>query len=66
MLIIQGTNAKTTTFDYRCDHPYEEVIIAVVGKYTQFEDSYMSVIKALKHSSLSVRRTLVINVCSFF
>lgn len=44
----------------RYDHPYEEVEIAVVGKYTKFEDSYMSVIKALKHSALASRRTLVV------
>ena len=51
---------------FRSDHPFEEVIIAVVGKYTQFEDSYMSVIKALKHSALSIRRTLSINVSVIF
>lgn len=44
----------------RADHPYEDVVIALVGKYTTFEDSYMSVIKALKHSALASRRSLKI------
>lgn len=44
----------------RYDHPYEEVKIAVVGKYTKLEDAYMSVIKALKHSALACKRKLVL------
>jgi len=44
----------------RYDHPYEVVTIAVVGKYTKLEDAYMSLIKALKHSALAVKRKLVI------
>lgn len=44
----------------RCEHPYEEVRIAIVGKYTKLEDAYMSVIKALKHATLACMRTLVI------
>jgi len=45
----------------RSDHPYEEVNIAVVGKYIKFEDTYMSVIKALKHSAMACRKSLKIN-----
>jgi len=44
----------------RYDHPYEEISIAIVGKYTKLEDAYMSLIKALKHSALAVKRKLVI------
>lgn len=44
----------------RCDHPYEEVRIAIVGKYTKLEDAYLSVIKALKHSALTCKRSLAI------
>merc|ERR1712025_981089 len=44
----------------RCEHPFEEVKIAIVGKYTKMEDAYMSVIKALKHASLQCMKTLVI------
>ncbi|MCP2502986.1 MAG: CTP synthase (glutamine hydrolyzing) [Candidatus Thalassarchaeaceae archaeon] len=40
----------------------EEVIkIAMVGKYTGLSDSYLSVIKALQHSSYEVNRKLEIN-----
>ncbi|HJM18132.1 MAG TPA: CTP synthase (glutamine hydrolyzing) [Candidatus Thalassarchaeaceae archaeon] len=39
----------------------EEVHIAVTGKYTDLSDSYLSVIKALQHSSFKVNRKLVID-----
>ena len=39
----------------------EEVRIAVAGKYTDLADSYLSVIKALQHSSFKVNRRLVID-----
>lgn len=39
----------------------EEVVIAVVGKYTGLLDSYQSVIKALQHSAIAARRKLVLN-----
>jgi len=38
-----------------------EVKIALVGKYVALEDAYVSVVKALKHSALSVNRKLVLN-----
>ncbi|XP_065649732.1 CTP synthase 1 isoform X2 [Hydra vulgaris] len=44
----------------RYDQPYEEVKIALVGKYTRLEDAYISVIKALSHAALASRRKLVI------
>jgi CTP synthase len=39
----------------------EEVHIAVAGKYTDLADSYLSVIKALQHSSFEVNRKLMID-----
>eukprot|EP00588_Corethron_pennatum_P012257 CAMPEP_0194268204 /NCGR_PEP_ID=MMETSP0169-20130528/2561_1 /TAXON_ID=218684 /ORGANISM="Corethron pennatum, Strain L29A3" /LENGTH=562 /DNA_ID=CAMNT_0039009343 /DNA_START=219 /DNA_END=1907 /DNA_ORIENTATION=+ len=36
------------------------VKIALIGKYTGFSDSYLSVIKALKHASIEVERELQI------
>lgn len=39
----------------RNDSHRHEVKIALVGKYTQLEDSYISVIKALKHAALTCR-----------
>ncbi|TLS31314.1 hypothetical protein PpBr36_02456 [Pyricularia pennisetigena] len=35
-----------------------KVTIALVGKYTELHDSYLSVIKALEHSSMKCRRKL--------
>jgi len=37
-----------------------EVTIALVGKYVQLEDAYLSVIKALKHAALAVNRKLTL------
>ena len=38
----------------------DEVRIALVGKYTGLTDSYLSVIKALKHAAIAARRKLVV------
>ena len=43
------------------DNLNEVVQIAMVGKYTGLSDSYLSVIKALQHSSFEVNRKLQIN-----
>ncbi|XP_062511482.1 CTP synthase 2-like [Corticium candelabrum] len=45
----------------RFDRVVDEVTIALVGKYTRFEDAYISVTKALKHAALSVNRKLIVN-----
>ncbi|XP_013385443.1 CTP synthase 1-B-like [Lingula anatina] len=42
----------------RCDRLHKEVTIALVGKYTDLEDSYASVLKALQHSALAVNHKL--------
>ncbi|CAH1800129.1 unnamed protein product [Owenia fusiformis] len=42
----------------RYDRLLKEVTIALVGKYTQLEDSYASVIKALRHSALDCNHKL--------
>ena len=44
------------------DRLFDSVTIALVGKYTDLRDSYMSVIKALKHSAFRVHRKLTISV----
>lgn len=41
---------------------YGEVNIVLVGKYTDFTDSYASVVKALEHSAFRVQRKLVLQV----
>jgi|TARA_B100001996_G_C18665863_1_gene594862 CTP synthase len=43
------------------DNLEETIKIAMVGKYTGLSDSYLSVIKALQHSSYEVNRKLEIN-----
>ncbi|OQR75741.1 CTP synthase 1-like [Tropilaelaps mercedesae] len=48
------------TLALRSDQVTEPVIIALVGKYTKFGDSYSSVVKALQHSALQAERKLVI------
>ncbi|OXV06600.1 hypothetical protein Egran_05632 [Elaphomyces granulatus] len=42
----------------RRDHVFETVSIALVGKYTSFRDSYMSVSRALEHSAMHCKRKL--------
>ena len=42
----------------RWDNHIDTVQIAVIGKYTNLSDAYLSVIKALQHACLAVRRKL--------
>jgi CTP synthase len=42
----------------RNERLYDEVSIVLVGKYTQLQDSYISVVKSLQHASLSINRKL--------
>ena len=42
----------------RWDAQTEAVTIAVIGKYTNLADAYLSVIKALQHACLAARRKL--------
>lgn len=48
----------------RHDNVRKTVEIALVGKYTQLEDAYASVTKALQHSALFINRRLVLSVCT--
>jgi CTP synthase len=41
---------------------FDTVHIALVGKYTDLKDSYMSVTKALEHSAFRIHRKLKIHV----
>jgi len=45
----------------RHDNVRKVVEIALVGKYTQLEDAYASVSKALQHSALFVNRRLILS-----
>jgi CTP synthase len=42
----------------RVERLHESVNIALVGKYTELQDSYISVVKSLEHASLSCNRKL--------
>ncbi len=46
----------------RSERQLEEVVIALVGKYTALEDAYASVSKALNHAALFCKRKLIIRV----
>ena len=50
---------------YRQERLYDEVSIALVGKYTDLQDSYMSVIKALEHSAFRCQRKLLLKVSAY-
>ncbi|KAG2197597.1 hypothetical protein INT47_006660 [Mucor saturninus] len=50
-----------TTLAASYEHLHESVSIAIVGKYTDLHDSYISVYKALEHASLAYKRKMVIN-----
>ena len=41
-------------------HPDKEVTIALVGKYTQLHDAYISVVEALKHGGIASHATVTI------
>ena len=46
---------------FHLDTLKEEVHIAMVGKYTDLSDAYLSVIKSLQHAAMAVDRKLVID-----
>lgn len=54
--LLSRWKALTTSYD----RSFETVKIALVGKYTHLQDSYISCIKALEHSAMRVRRRLEI------
>lgn len=59
-LNCNGLLYKWKMISDRIDSLSKSVCIALVGKYTKLEDSYASVIKALKHASQAVYRKLEI------
>ncbi|KAJ2612254.1 CTP synthase ura7 [Coemansia sp. RSA 1365] len=48
-------------FARRRAHSLDQTTIAIVGKYTNLADSYISVVKALEHAALNVNRQVKIN-----
>ena len=47
---------------YRQERLFDSVTIALVGKYTDMQDSYMSVVKSLEHSAFRCSRKLILKV----
>jgi len=52
-----------TLFACSQERLFDSVSVALVGKYTDLKDSYMSVIKALEHSAFRCHRKLILHVC---
>lgn len=46
----------------RQERVFDDVTIALVGKYTDLQDSYMSVTKSLEHSAFRCNRRLILKV----
>lgn len=60
--MVENPNLQNwTEMTKRIDTIVEKVQIAMVGKYTNNQDAYLSVVKALEHASVAVNRKLVIN-----
>ncbi|KAJ0356695.1 hypothetical protein COL154_010852 [Colletotrichum chrysophilum] len=56
---IEQGGALWKTWASVVSRPYEgELNIALVGKYVQSQDAYLSVVKALEHSSMHLRKKL--------
>ncbi|AWU74302.1 uncharacterized protein C5L36_0A08960 [Pichia kudriavzevii] len=51
---------KWSSLTTKHDQSFENVTIAIVGKYTNLHDSYLSVIKSLEHSAMRCGRKLEI------
>ncbi|HTX41930.1 MAG TPA: CTP synthase [Acidobacteriaceae bacterium] len=50
--------AKWSELVHRCYNPRDEVSIAIVGKYVEYEDSYKSLKEALVHGALAMNLKL--------
>ena len=56
-----GLLKQWKTMAHHLDTLTKEVHIAMVGKYTDLSDAYLSVIKSLQHAAMAVDRKLVID-----
>ncbi|KAJ3380051.1 CTP synthase ura7 [Lobulomyces angularis] len=57
----QALSNKWRQLTERIERLHDTVEIALVGKYTGLQDSYISVVKSLEHASLSCNRKLKLN-----
>ncbi|OBZ77447.1 CTP synthase [Grifola frondosa] len=56
----KNLESKWRELTKRQERIYDEVSIALVGKYTDMQDSYMSVVKSLEHSAFRCNRKLIL------
>lgn len=61
-MTVKGETLLTrwTKLTSNVDHSFEKVSIALVGKYTHLQDSYLSVIKSLEHAAMRCSKKLEI------
>ncbi|KAF8871124.1 CTP synthase N-terminus-domain-containing protein [Infundibulicybe gibba] len=61
-MLLNGTSLRKRWKDLTTgqERLFDTVTIALVGKYTDLKDSYMSVTKALEHSAFRVHRKLIV------
>jgi CTP synthase len=52
--------SKWSELVHRCYNPVDEVSIAIVGKYVEYEDSYKSLKEALVHGALAMNLKLTV------
>ncbi|KAH9987706.1 CTP synthase [Russula vinacea] len=57
----RGTTLERRWKAITTEAAFDSVSIALVGKYTDLKDSYMSVIKALEHSAFKCHRKLILH-----
>jgi len=61
---------KWNTLTHALEEPKSKASVAIVGKYTFLQDSYISVVKALNHAAMACQADVRINVksrdCSHF
>ncbi len=56
---VSGTGSGRMARHDRCwKHPEKEVTVALVGKYIQLHDAYISVVESLKHGGVANRASV--------
>ena len=57
VIMVTAAGQKTNMVE-ALKNPVQDVNIALVGKYTQLHDAYISVVEALKHGGIAERATV--------
>lgn len=59
---VDNNHDKLKTIIKQIDKSKQEITIGIIGKYTQLEDSYKSVIEAIKHASIANEVKVKVNL----